>query len=271
MPKYNYVFFFSEGPPNDKGLPLSDCKDKIIKAGTPHVDNITYYTPKILEDMGYGEYVKNYEDRGLCTRNSGINHIGFEAWKPLILLLELEKANEGDIIIYRDANVKKYGHYRITDFDNIKNIINECLNECKFDFFFPRQANSGYYTRYYVKTNIIRELGEDHPFSYNFPLLWSGALSIFKKTKVSFDFLNEWKTSCLKEEWRNGKKYGELDKKFRWSTNAQAIMNIIIANWIRKRKHNIPLNYPGMVFPNAKMSQRFKTRYNKHLNYLDKK
>ena len=59
MVKYNYVFFFSEGLPNDKGLALGDCKDKLIEAAKPHVDNISYYTPKILEDMGYGEYVKN--------------------------------------------------------------------------------------------------------------------------------------------------------------------------------------------------------------------
>ena len=89
MVNYNYVFFYSEGEPNDKGLALGDCKDKLIEAAKDHVDNISYYTPKILEDMGYGEYVKNYEDKGLCTCNKGMNHIGFEAWKPLILLLEL--------------------------------------------------------------------------------------------------------------------------------------------------------------------------------------
>ena len=136
MTKYNYVFFFSEGPPNDKGLALKDCKDKLIEAAKPHVNNISYYTPKILEDMGYGDYVKNYEDKGLCTRNPGMNHIGFEAWKPLILLLELEKMDTGDILIYRDCNVNKYGHSRISDFNNIKNIVNDCLNICNFDFFF---------------------------------------------------------------------------------------------------------------------------------------
>ncbi len=266
--KYNYVFFFSEGPPNDKGLALGECKDKLIESAKHHVDNISYYTPKILEDMGYGEYVKNYENKGLCTKNPGMNHIGFEAWKPLILLLELEKMEDGDILIYKDCNFKKYGHFRISNFDNIKNIVNECITECKFDFFFPRQASSGYISRFYTKTNIIRELGDDHIFSYNFPVLWSGAGSFFKKTSITLEFLKEWETACLKEEWRNGDKYGELDEKFKWSTNAQSIMNIIIANWIRKRKYNIPLTYPEIVFPNAMMCKRFKCKHNTHLNYL---
>ena len=47
LPKYNYVFFFSEGPPYDKGLALGDCKDKLIEAATPYVDNISYYTKNI--------------------------------------------------------------------------------------------------------------------------------------------------------------------------------------------------------------------------------
>ena len=50
MAKYNYVFFFSEGDPNDKGLSLSDCKDLLIDAAKEHVDKISYYTPKILEE-----------------------------------------------------------------------------------------------------------------------------------------------------------------------------------------------------------------------------
>ena len=110
-----------------------------------------------------------------------MNNLGFEAWKPLILLLELEKMNNGDILFLRDSNIVTKNHEWPKKFNNIKNAIDECLKECNFDFFFPQQASSGYYTKYYVKTNIIKELGDNHPFSYNFPLLWSGSLSVFKK------------------------------------------------------------------------------------------
>ena len=59
MTKYNYVFFYSEGPPNDKGLALGNCKDKLIEAARPYVDNISYYTPKILEDIGIHINLRN--------------------------------------------------------------------------------------------------------------------------------------------------------------------------------------------------------------------
>ena len=271
MTKYNYVFFYSEGPPNDKGLALGNCKDKLIEAARPYVDNISYYTPKILEDIGYGEYVKNYESSG-SNKNPKMNNLGFEAWKPLILLLELEKMEDGDILFLRDSNIVTKNHEWPKKFNNIKNAIDDCLKECNFDFFFPQQCSSGYYTRYYVKTNIIKELGDNHPFSYNFPLLWSGSLSIFKKSSISIEFLKEWCSACLKEEWRNGILYGEQHPDYRRSTNAQGIMNILVANWVRKRKYNIPLNYPCYWFPKADYTLRKKLGSNpsqlKNLNPL---
>jgi GR25 family glycosyltransferase involved in LPS biosynthesis len=267
MVKYNYVFFYSEGPPNDKGLTLGECKDILINAAKDHVDNISYYTPKILTDMGYGEYVKNYEDMG-SNKNPRMNNIGFEAWKPLILLLELEKVNDGDIVFYRDSNVVTKEHEWPKKFINIKKNISECLEKCDFDFFFPQQCHSGYYTKYYVKTNIIKELGEDHPFSYNFPLLWSGALSIFRKSNISIEFLKEWCAACLKEEWRNGILYGKQHPEYRRSTNAQGIMNILVSNWVRKRKYNIKLNYPGYWFPCADYSLK-KQYHPEHLKYIN--
>lgn len=261
MVRYNYVFFFSEGPPNDKGLALGDCKDKLIEAAKPHVDNISYYTPKILEDMGYGEYVKIYQDKGLCTRNPGMNHIGFEAWKPLILLLELEKMEDGDILIIRDANCKKVKYY--LDFENIKHDVKECLDIYKFDFCIPSQ-NNGYLAHPYIKTNVIKELGEDHPMMWKV-LLLSCHQFFMRKSKCVLELLEEWRVACLKEEWRNGKVYGELHEGFRWSTNAQAILCCIITNWIRKRTHNIPLNYMKLYFPRGDLKGK---RFNNNFSYL---
>lgn len=39
-------------------------------------------------------------------------------------------------------------------------------------------------------------------------------------------------------------------------------MNILVANWIRKRKYNIPLNYPGYWFPKADYTLRKKLSSN---------
>lgn len=261
MVNYNYVFFYSEGLPNDNGLALEGCKDLLIDAAKDHVDKISYYTPKILQDMGYVEYVKNYEDKGLCTKNYGMNNIGFEAWKPLILLLELEKMNEGDILIYRDANCKKNKFF--LNFENVKNDVKECLDFYNFDFCIPSQ-NNGYLAHPYIKTNVLRELGEDHPMMYKV-LLLSCHQFFMRKSQCVLELLEEWRVACLKEEWRNGKVYGELHNGFKWSTNAQAILCCIITNWIRKRKYNIPLDYMKLYFPYGDLKQR---RINTNFAYL---
>ena len=255
-------FFFSEGSPNDKGLSLTHNKDLLITKAQKHFDKISYYTPSILREMGYDSYIKERE-YGLVSQNQGMSNIGNSAWRPLILLLELEKMNDGDILLYRDCNISKYPV--LGEYDDIKDIVEYCLDVTKFDFFIPRE---GFKLKYFCKTNIIRELGEDHPFTYEFPLCISNFLTI-RKSHISIELLQEWKTACEKEEWIDGKQYGELDNEFRWSTPEQSILCVIIANWIRKRKHNIPLHYPKIIFNYRDISKSsIITDYN-YLKYLD--
>ena len=261
-------FFFSEGSPNDKGLSLTHNKDLLITKAQKHFDKITYYTPSILRNMGYDSYIKEREP-GLVSRNRGMSNIGNSAWRPLILLLELEKMNDGDILLYRDCNISKYPI--LGEYDNIKDIMEHCLNITKFDFFIPRETISGndFVLKYYCKTNIIRELGENHPFIYEFPLCFSGLLTICRKSHISIELLQEWKTACEKEEWIDGKQYGELYNEFRWSTPEQSILCVIIANWIRKRKHNIPFHYPKITFINRNINQCKIIRDYEYLKYLN--
>ena len=131
MVKYNLVFFFSEGPPNDNGLNLSHVKDNIIRFAKPYFDNIEFYTPSKLKIMGYNNYVKERK-QNLKWMNKGLSKTGNGAWRPLIMLLELEKIKEGDIIVYKDCNTSKR---HCINYNNIKNIIDECLEQ--FDFFVP--------------------------------------------------------------------------------------------------------------------------------------
>lgn len=260
MVKYNLVFFFSEGPPNDNGLNLSQSKDEITRLAKPYFDNIEFYTPSKLKKMGYNNYVKEREME--LDWMSPMYKIGNCAWRPLIMLLELKKMKDGDIIVYKDCNTSK-AHCR--NYTNIRKIIDECLKQ--FDFFVPFENPSDprWKLKRFVKTNIIRDLGENHPFCYEFPSCLAGLLTIAKKSKVSLEILNEWKMACEKEEWIDGKLYGELYHNFKWSTNEQAILNVIISNWIRKKKHNIPLNYPNITF---ECKNTNKLKYNINHDYL---
>mgnify|MGYP001235962192 CR=1 FL=1 len=256
----NLVTFYSEGIPHDNGLNLTINKD-IIFQQKKHFNNISVYTPKILKNLGLNKYVKEYKKTGLVSMNKGMSKIGFCAWRPKILLLELEKMSEGEILIYRDMNIKKYPV--LGNYDNIKNLALKILDIVEFDFFVPRE-NQTLQLKQLAKTNIIRELGDDHSFTYNFPNMISNFL-IVRKSKVSIELLKEWENACLKDEWINGEQYGELHPSFMWSCPEQSILGVIIANWVRKKKHNISKYYPLIGFEGRNINNMF--LYNKKRDY----
>ena len=137
---YNLVYFLSEGPPNDEAGNLIENKQLVEKNAAPHFNNIQLYTPKIMRDLHLENYIKDYVNAGLVSQNPGIYRIGNCAWRPKIMLMELEKMKDGDILIYRDGNINKYSV--LGNYDNIQNIAEQCLDICKFDFFVPRENDN---------------------------------------------------------------------------------------------------------------------------------
>ena len=254
MVQYKLICFYSEGPPNDNGLSLAHNKELVENLAKDQFDEIVWYTPAKLRKMGYDYYV-NEREPGL-VKNPGMYNIGNGAWRPLIMLLEFEKIEEGDILVYRDCNVKKYPYqHTLKQYQQMREIIDYCLKTCKFDFFIPRESPH-LLLQSYVKTNIIRELGENHPFTYKFPIHFTGLLTIARKSPISIELLTEWKQACEKEEWMDGKTYGPLYSKFRHSVSEQGILGVIISNWIRKRKFNIPPDYPKIQFIGRDITRR---------------
>ena len=242
--KYNLVYFLSEGPPNDEGNNLIENKPIVEKNASPHFNNIQLYTPKIMRELNLETYVKDYKIPGLVTANPGMYRIGNCAWRPKIMLMELEKMKDGDILIYRDCNIKKYSV--LGDYTNIQKIAETCLDICNFDVFIPRE-NEDVQLKNHAKTNIIRELGDDHLFTYDFPIVITNFI-IIRKSNISIELLNEWNDACLVESWIDVHQYGDLHADFRWSCPEQSILGIIISNWVRKHKHNIPKKYPVIGF-----------------------
>jgi hypothetical protein len=177
--KYNICYFYSEGFPNDNGKNLSYCKEQLINNDI--FDNTTFYTPNILKSLGYENFVKEYEVTNINCYYSSMAKIGLSSWKPLILLLELEKMEMGDIIIYRDCDFKKYN--QLCDYDDIINIINNIFNIVNFDFIITRE-HENFKVGDYTKPNVIKELGNDDLFVKNFPLLICNFI-IIKKSNIS--------------------------------------------------------------------------------------
>jgi len=248
----HYISFCSEGEPNDRGLDLSESR-KILGESLDKTDmKYFFYTPKFMRESGYGEFVKEHENAGLVSMNPNMNLVGFCAWKPLIMLLELEKMKDGDILVYRDCNCKKYNVFN--DFTNFENTIRNILKKAKFDFFIPQDepdVNLGKH----CKSNIIDDLAINKEFTRQFPLLIANII-ICRKSKIVIEILEEWKKYCLVDEYINGEQYGDLYKEFRWFTPEQSILTVIISNYVFEGKHNIPKTYPNIIFKNRDINNQ---------------
>ena len=243
--RFNLVSFLSEGQPHDEGLDLSENKELIENAARPHFDAIEIYTPRKLNEMGLNNYVRDYKVEGLVTKNPGATRIGNFAWKPKIIAMELDKLENGDMLIYRDSNIVKCGDI-LGDYNNIRAIAENVLKLCNFDFFAHRESED-YSLKNFTKTNIISELGENSPFVYQYPGVCTNII-IIRKSAVSVQLVKEWNEACEVEHWMDPIQYGNLHPYFISSTGGQSILGVIIANWIRKRIHRIPPNYPVIGF-----------------------
>lgn len=266
---HNFVFFYSEGPPKDDGAQLSYCKDKIIETNKAYYDNISFYTPSILKKIGYKESVKKHKVTSINKIYKPMCNIGLSAWKPLILLLELEKMNEGDILLYRDADYKKQPSI-LSDNTNIISILHKCLRSCKFDLFIPREIPK-IKTGEYTKPIVIRDIANDSAFAKNFPLLICNFVLV-RKSKISIELLKEWWHYCKIDKYINGETYNVTNKVFlnKWHTNEQSIINTIIANWIEQKKYGIPKKYPTIGFKWRNPNRIVKLKNYNYLKLLKK-
>jgi len=264
--KTHFISFHTEGPPHDEGIDLTECRELTIKKASEHFDNVFIYTPRILSELGYGGYFKMYEQTPVLGYYGKIP--GLSSHRPAMILHELSKMNDGDLLVHRDINYNRYSAYK--HFDNIIEIAKECLEKCGSDFFVPfvyqyNETIETKHTVYYTKTNVLRELGEDHPFSYMFPQVHA-FMFIMRKSTETIEILNEWKAAVENEEWLDGKLYGESHELFVGrSLTDNSILSVVIANRIRKNK--LPDKYPGLYFLDADIHKLREYTDYKHLQF----
>jgi len=79
------------------------------------------------------------------------------------------------------------------------------------------------------------------------------------------ELLTEWKEAMENPEWVDGETYGDMHPEFQYSTLDQSVLSVIIANWVRKGKYNIPKKYPFIALENR---DHHKIIYHSDYEYL---
>lgn len=264
---YTFVSFYSEGEPYDKGYALEKSVEP-IQALLKGQCATELYTPRRLRELGYEYAVQEFAELGCVKGNPNCEKLGFFAWKPLILWLELQKVKEGDIVMFHDFNLEKYPIYK-ANLENLSFFAKRCLEECGFDFFVPREGLTKR-VFHHAKGLTVRELGGSDPYYFNFPQAIVNMIFI-RKTARSMELLEEWMRACKEPRWLGGTPADERPHPgFIWHCPEKAILCVLLARWVAERKHGIPLQYPNIIVQGRDLSKRLKVTMTdcKHLDYL---
>ena len=117
---------------------------------------------------------------------------GYWSWKPYIILEQLKKINEDDILIYMDAS-----RYETDGFKN------SCLGV--IDFMIKNNINllPGFETNYknyqMIKKSCLDFFNLNNKEFKNINNIFTSPMFL-KKTDFNINFLNEWMINCLIEE-----------------------------------------------------------------------
>jgi hypothetical protein len=237
-PKVHFITFYTDGKLGE--LDLTAAETYVRVAVKPHVDSYTAYTrEKVCQENGE-QYVRNYDDKYYLNKWNPHGHkIGFYAFKPFILLSHLKKVAPGDIVIYRDVNVFKYPDY-LRFANQLRKTANEILKMINYDIFMPIQAPWSPCIKNHCKTQVIRELGGDHPYIYEYPLLIAHTI-IVRNTTRAVKHLERW-LDAMKFEWLSPLPNDNPHPDFQWHTPEQGIFSVLCARMILD--HELPADYP---------------------------
>ena len=128
------------------------------------------------------EFVEKHND---IFNNFKSRGAGYWLWKPYIIMKEMEKADDGDLVFYTDA-----GMY----FDSDPSALIDIAKEQTFTFFDISGHNVGHWT----KRDCFIEMGCDG-LGYDNELFTNAAMFILKVNDESRAFMNEYSHWCKNE------------------------------------------------------------------------
>lgn len=245
MAKITIVTFHSEGTPHDEGLSLEPQATALRRIAEDLGVGFEAYTPRRLRELGAGILVRSFPDSFKLELNPGYHKIGFGAWKPFIILHELSKLNEGDVVFYMDANIIKYPGLRDKAFA-VREMISAALENC--DFFVGRENVQSAATRAGQFSSLaqLSKIGRGTLFAKNFPILIANNI-IAKKTDFACAILSDWLALSMVDELIIPPQTPEeRTAEYRWFCAEQMVLNYIIARHIEEGV--LPWYYPNLCY-----------------------
>lgn len=159
------------------GEPYDTYARNLLEQASEQFDSVTHYKSDDIKDF-------KSKNQNLWNYNKGD---GFWTWKPYVIKKELEKSEEGDIIVYCDTR------YIITG--DISSPIKEHFNENSDDFFALKThhfvSSSLQIEAMWSKGDAYHLIGvdmNDQKYPYQ---IWSGFICL-RKSKNSYNIINQW-------------------------------------------------------------------------------
>lgn len=215
---------------------------------TPYVASFTAWTPQSVRDSGGGHLVRTSSHKLL--HNKGLNDIGYGAFKPWILLRELDRVTSGAVVVYRDANVFKYPGY-LRSPQQLADVVELALQRAGADVFMPAHVTAtgcrGLPLAVHCKTHVVRELGGNlSAVVRDFPLLRANLIAV-RNTPRARRLLHEWLDAVQRQDWMAPvPDPGPHDPRFLYHTPEQCLFSILAARGALRGA--LPPSYPGVAF-----------------------
>jgi hypothetical protein len=235
------ITFYSQGLSIDgvESLDLTECENIYRENIEHYIDSYQSYSYNDVKKLN-PIMIKNFDIDSKANMGSG--YTGFFRWKPFIILEELKKVRYGDIILYRDCNIKKYPNYLI-GLDSIKETIGFIFQQTNEDIYIPIE-NETYKNYNYIKQEVFDYFKLDTTEYKNYPLL-NASMILLRKSKKSIKLIREWLNLCMNDDLIDGTLRLEQDKLFRHNTFDQAILNLLV----RKKINNgeLSVDFPRFM------------------------
>lgn len=286
--KIHFITFYSQGPPHDNGLDLSQTEQNVRERVSPHVDSFTaYHCKDLATDQEFEWSVKDWTlvDKKYARHNDGwwsphynkyvdINNgcdkTGFYAWKATCILKKMREIPYGDIVYYHDGNFdkkidfprSKYPYYE--GINTWKLLINNLLQNINCDIFIPWEQNStDQPIRPFCRKYCFEKLAEYTDYYTKYDCLWAGII-IMKKSKLSEKFLNDI-IIALKDIELISNHPEDKDPVLKWHTWDQPIWTIISRKYIKSGL--FPINWPKYHIIQRIFDPKF-VKQSRHTNNL---